>query len=281
MVVFSIEKLQSRFNFIIAKKAILFLLFVSSSAFGFNDFQTDNPKLIINLDHSQAEKLDAGALEKTNHAKELILGYAKDWQQRFGRLRRNLKINLIPTERQIDVSGNRAEGVWSWKSFENEEGTSVLGISGDLYVNLNSTSLSQEALVAHESSHAFLVTYNPKILESWKDLVMYNEGLAELFSVNYEPSPWKGWSKVVAAHRDNTAIKASDISAYGYRILNMLNHHPTTPHDIGFFYMYVVRNGKVDLDQDLKECNDSFIKEECQKWLLKNPDEFDLRMTHE
>jgi len=261
--------------------AFLSLYFSMASVYGLNDFQTETPKLVITIEKSVEEKLDAAALEKTNHAKDLILQYSSDWQSRFGRLRRNLRINLIPTERQINLSGTRAEGVWSWKSFNNEEGTAVLGISGDLYVNLNSAMIAQDALIAHEASHAFLVTYQPKILESWQDLIMYNEGLAEVFSVNYEKSPWRGWNKIVLSQRFGDPVKGSEISAYGYRILNMLKHSPQTPHDIGFFFLHVVRNGKVNLDQDLKECTDTFIKAEVAKSLKANPDNYDLPMTHD
>jgi hypothetical protein len=211
----------------------------------------------------------------------LVHDYAADWQRKHGRLKRHLKIKLIPTEREINLSGSRAEGVWSWRSFSNEEGSAVLGVSGDLYVNINSTAISQEALIAHEASHAFLLTYYPKLLENGGDFVMYNEGLAELFSVQYERKPWRYWEKLLIARRFHEKFDRGALSAYGGRVVNVLIGKPQTPHDIGFFYMYVIRNGKVDLDKDLKECTNKRIVKEVNDWLAANPDHYDLPMIRE
>lgn len=246
-----------------------------------NDFLTDTPQLIISTDDSHLEDLDSEARDKVSHAKELIRSYSQDWQEKYGRLRRNLKINLIPAERQIDVAGSRAEGVWTWSSFTNEKGSLILGIAGTLYVNINSSMISQEALIAHESSHAFLLTYQPKLLESGKDFVMYNEGLAELFSVKYESKPWRGWEKLLIAHRMGENLKPEELSIYGHRIFNVLTKKPQTPHDIGFFFLYVIRNGKVELNKDLKDCTNSFIFQEVNDWSKTNPDDFDLPMIRE
>ncbi len=260
----------------------LFFLFLGvPSLFALNDFLTDNPQLIVTTDDSNIENLAPDSHDKISHAKELIRSYSQDWQERYGRLRRHLKINLIPTEREIDIGGSRAEGIWTWSSFTNERGSLILGISGTLYVNINSSMVSQEALIAHESSHAFLLTYQPKLLESGKDFVMYNEGLAELFSIKYEPKPWRGWEKLLIAHRMGENLKPGELSIYGHRIFNVLTKKPQTPHDIGFFFLYVIRNGKVELNKDLKNCTNSFIFQEVNDWLKTNPDDFDLPMIRE
>ncbi len=257
------------------------MLAMTVTARALNDFLTEHPRLVITTDESKLENLDEEAREKISKAKDLIHEYSRDWQQRFGRLQRHLHITLIPVERQINVSGARAEGVWSWQSFNNEEGTLVLGISGVLYVNINSTIISQEALIAHEASHAFLLTYQPKLLEKGTSLLTYNEGLAEIFSVGYEPKPWRGWDKLLLAHRMKDPFNTAELSAYGRRILNVLMGRPQCPHDNGFFYCHVIREGKVDLDRDLKECTNEFIDEKIKEWMKANPDTLDLRMIRE
>src|SRR4051812_504417 len=100
----------------------LYVLMAPGSASALTDFITDNPHLIITKDPALLEKLDEVGRQKTAQAEDLIHTYFTDWQSRFGRLRRHVKINLIPVERQIKVGGSMAEGVWSWNSFKNEEG---------------------------------------------------------------------------------------------------------------------------------------------------------------
>ena len=254
--------------------AILFAMV--RDGIGFNDFLTDTPKLTVSVDFSQTRPDDEAAREKAEQARELLGRYYSDWQSKYGRLRRHLKINLVPTQREIDVSGSRAEGVWAWQAFTNEEGSAVRGVMGNLYVNLNAAVISQEALIAHESSHAFLLTYEPKLLESWKTMTLYNEGLAEVFSVEYEPTPWRNWSKLLLAHRAREQLKVDGLSVYGRRVVNMLTGKARLPHDQGFFFLYVVRKGSVNLDRDLKECTNDFIQGENSRWLKENPDSFDL-----
>lgn len=246
-----------------------------------NDFLTDTSQLIISTDDSHTENLDPEARDKVSHAKELIQSYSEDWQGKYGRLRRNLKINLVPVERQINVAGSRAEGIWAWSSFTNERGSLILGITGTLYVNINSSLVSQEALIAHEASHAFLLTYQPKLLETGTDFIMLNEGLAELFSVKYEPKPWRGWEKLLLAHRLSENLNPEELSIYGHRIYNVLTRKSQTPHDVGFFFLYVIRNGKVELDKDLKNCTNPFVLQQVNDWLKANPNDFDLPMIRE
>jgi hypothetical protein len=260
---------------------LLFILSGTTCAHALNDFTTHNPKLVLKVEESKLENTNDETRRKIEEAKQLIHSYYGDWQDKYGRLRRNLQIKLIPVQREIDVTGNRAEGVWSWTSFSNEEGSAVLGISGDLYVNINTTRISQEALIAHECSHAFLLTYQPKLLETKSDYLMYNEGLAELFAVKYEPNPWKNWSKLVLASRHQETFNIAELSGYGRRIFNVLINKPQTPHDIGFFYLYVIRNGQIQVDSDLKECTNNFIIKEIGEWQKKNPNAFDLRMMSE
>ncbi len=73
----------------------------------------------------------------------------------------------------------------------------------------------------------------------------------------------------------------SDISSYGRRVLNVLIRKHQTTHDLGLLLLYVVRKGEVDLEKDLKECTNSFIQNEIQRWLTNNPDTFDLPMLHD
>ncbi len=245
------------------------------------DFLTDNPKITIQVNEEVFGVLNKDDQHKTTKAIELIHFLSKEWQRKFGSLHHHLKINLVPTQRQIDVSGNRMEGVWAWKSFSNEEGSIVLGIIGDLYVNLNSTYVSQEALIAHEASHAFLIAYKPVLLDRASDFGTYNEGLAELFSLEYEPNPWKNWRKLVVAHRFNESFDPKLLSGYGRRILTVLEKKPVMPHDTGFFFLQVVRDGKVDLEKDLKECTNQSIEKEVDQWLDRNRDDYDLRRVWE
>jgi hypothetical protein len=264
---------------------ILSLIFLpavfTSELLALNDFQTESPRLWVRLDPERKAALDEEGLRRTEHAAALIEKYYHDWQRKFGRIRRHLKITLIPTNEQINLMGTRAEGVWSWRAFVNEEGSGTLGIVGEIYVNMASSVISQEALIAHEASHAFLVTYHPKLLESWNDLKVYNEGLAELFALEYEPGPWKNWRKVVLAQRFKQEISASELSSFGIRVLNVLNGNAQLPHDLGFFYLFVVRDGKVDLERDLKECTNAHILEKVRDWLAQNPYAVDLPMIHE
>ncbi len=252
-----------------------------TDVFALNDFVTENPKLTVVIDDSKMKELNEDDREKTSHAMELIHGYSSDWQDKYGRLRRHLKINLTPVQREIQVSGARAEGVWSWQSFNNEEGSAILGVRGDLYVNLNSTFISQEALIAHEASHAFLITYHPKLLETGRNFDIYNEGLAELFSVEYEPKPWRNWRKVILMHKFQEPFSLGETSSYARRVHNVLIQKPRTIHDLGFFFLYVIRKGEVNLEKDLKECNNQFIQTEIQRWLAENPDTFDLPMIRD
>jgi hypothetical protein len=242
------------------------------------DFLTDNPKIQISFDESKLAELSAEDRNKVLNAPRLIQDYAADWQQRFGRLRRHLKIRLVPTQQQISLSGARAEGVWAWNSFNSEEGTVVVGIVGDLYINLNSTQIPYEVLVAHEASHAFLITYFPKLLESGNDFRTYNEGLAELFAIQYDPKPWRAWDEMLLSRRRGTSFETASLSVFARRTLNVLNGKAILPHDYGFFYLYVVRDSKTNLDQDLKDCTNKKIIEEIRSWLKKHPDQFDLPM---
>jgi len=245
-----------------------------------NDFQTDNPKLVIELDNDVMRNINADSRERVFEAQAWIRNYYQDWQWKFERLHRNIHVTLIPMERQINVYGIPAEGLWTWSEFNNEEGSLALGIVGDIRVNLNSTYISQEALVAHESSHAFLLAYCPKLLETGADFRCYNEGLAELFAIDYEKNPWRRWPELIAAQKRHQPFDETELSSFARRILHVMNRKPQCSHDLGFFYLYVVRNSKVNLEKDLKECNNDFIKSAVNQWLDSNGPSYDLPMIN-
>ena len=72
-----------------------------------------------------------------------------------------------------------------------------------------------------------------------------------------------------------------NLSNYGRRIVNVVLEKTHAPHDVGFFFLYVVRNGKVDLDQDLKKCRNANVLSEVQEWIHTNSDNLDLPMIRE
>ena len=86
---------------------------------------------------------------------------------------------------------------------------------------------------------------------------------------------------MLMAHRFHETFRYQDLSAYGMRVSNILKGRTQSQHDLGFFFLYVVRDGHVDLDKNLKTDTNAQILTEVREWLSKNNDNFDLPMIRE